>query len=135
MGKLQQFLLSNEVEAEAQSEVQIHPFPYPFLIKSITEAENKAIRKSCQKVNFNKRSHQKEVDTDTDLYVNRLVIACCLDPNFKDADLQAKYGVMGAEVLIDKMLTPGQYAVLAEKVQEINGFNTDVNELVEEAKN
>ena len=80
------------------------------MIRSITEAENKAIRKTCQKVEFDKKTRQKRIDTDTDLYNARLVAACCIDPNFsKDADFQAKKGVRGAEDLINLVLNPGQY--------------------------
>ena len=135
MGRLQDFLMKNEVNTNVRMEVNIKPFPMPFVLKSITEAENKQIRKSCQKVNFNKKTHQKETETDTDLYSNRLLVACCVDPNFKDADLQKRFGVMGAEALIDKILNPGQYAELIQKVQELNGFDTDINDLVDEAKN
>ncbi|MCR8844056.1 hypothetical protein NQ117_10200 [Paenibacillus sp. SC116] len=135
MGKLQDFLMNNDVLAEVQTEVSIKPFPFPFVMKSITEAENKEIRKSCQKATFNKRTHQKDVETDADLYANRLLIACCVEPNFKDAALQKKFGVLGAEALIDKLFNPGQYAELVQRVQQLNGFETDINELVEEAKN
>ncbi|MFD0588847.1 hypothetical protein ACFQZE_12670 [Paenibacillus sp. GCM10027627] len=135
MGSLQDFLLNNTVETEVQTEVHIKPFPAPFVIRSISEAENKEIRKSCQKVTFNKKTHQKDVETDVDLYSNRLLIACSVDPSFKNAELQAKFGVVGAEALIDKLLNPGQYSELVQRVQEINGYSTDMNELVEEAKN
>ena len=106
MGKLQEFLMQSEERAQVTAEVAISGFPVPFTVKSITEGENKALRKTCQKVNFDKKTHQKTTETDMDLYNNRLVIACCVDPNFKDADLQAKYGVMGAEALIDVLLKP-----------------------------
>lgn len=99
MGKLQEFLMSNQDDIQATAEVAVSGFPVPFTIKSITEGENKAIRKSCQKITFDKKTHQKTTETDQDLYNNRLVIACCVDPNFKDAELQAKFGVMGAESL------------------------------------
>jgi hypothetical protein len=33
------------------------------------------------------------------------------------------------------MLTAGEYSNLAEKVQEISGFDLDIEELVQEAKN
>lgn len=134
MGKLQDFLMEAEI-GEVRTDVKIAPFPFPFVVKSITEAENKAIRKTCQKVNFDKKTRQKQIDTDTDLYNARLVIACCLDPNFKDAELQEKHGVRGAEDLINKILNPGQYTDLLLAVQEINGFTDDVNELRDEAKN
>lgn len=135
MGKLQEFLLGEGIEAAVETTVDIKPFPFPFTIKAITEGENKAIRKSCQRAVIDKKTHQKQTETDTDLYNNRLVVACCVDPNFKDASLQAKYGVLGAEDLIDKMLNPGQYTDLLLAIQEVNGFSADINELKEEAKN
>ena len=134
MGRLQEFFMEQEI-SEARTEVQIAPFPFPFVIKSISEAENKAIRKTCQKITFDKKTRQKQIDTDADLYNSRLVVACCVDPNFKDADFQEKHGVRGAEDLINKILNPGQYTDLLLAVQEINGFTDDVNELREEAKN
>ena len=135
MGKLQDFLMEQDVAAQAQVEVAIAPFPFPFVVKSITEAENKAIRKTCQKISFDKKTRQKQIETDTDLYNSRLVVACCVEPNFKDAALQVKYGVRGAEDLIDRLLKPGQYTDLLIAVQEINGFADDVNDLRDEAKN
>ena len=120
---------------EVQTEVEIAPFPFPFIVRSITETENKAIRKTCQKVSFDKKTRQKQIDTDTDLYNSRLVVACCVDPNFKDAEFQEKHGVRGAEDLINKILNPGQYVDLLLAVQEINGFTDDVNDLRDEAKN
>lgn len=135
MGKLHDFLMGREVAGEVTTEVQISQFPFPFTIKSITEGENKAIRRSCQKVTFDKKTHQKQTETDQDLYNNRLVVACCVEPNFKDADLQKKYGVMGAEALIDALLKPGQFIDLLLAVQEVNGFTEDINDQKDEAKN
>ena len=104
MGKLQEFLMGQEI-GEVTNEVTIAPFPFPFIIRSISEAENKAIRKTCQKIEFDKKTRQKRIDTDTDLYNSRLVVACCVEPNFKDAALQEKYGVRGAEDLICLLYT------------------------------
>ena len=74
MGKLQEFLMNREREETVTSQVKIGLFPEPFTVKSITEGENKEIKKSCQKVSFDKKTHQKTVDLDTDLYNNRLAI-------------------------------------------------------------
>lgn len=135
MGKLMDFLMETEVAGPVTSQVDIAGFPHPFAVTSITEAENKVIRKSCQKVSFDKKTHQKSTDIDTDLYSNCLVVACCVEPNFKDAQLQARYGVMGAEELVDVLLKPGQFIELLTVVQEINGYSNDVNDLRDEAKN
>ena len=134
MGKLQEFLMGAEL-GEVRTKVTIAPFPFPFEIRSITEAENKTIRKTCQKVEFDKKTRRKTTETDVDLYNSRLVAACCVEPNFKDAALQERYGVRGAEDLINLILNPGQYTDLLLAVQEINGFSDDVNDLREEAKN
>ena len=135
MGKLQDFLMEQDIAAQAQVEVTIAPFPFPFVVKSITEAENKAIRKTCQKISFDKKTRQKQIATDTAPYTRRLVGAGSVDPNCPDAALQEKYGVRGAEDLIDRLLKPGQYTDLLIAVQEINGFADDVNDLRDEAKN
>ena len=55
MGKLQEFLAQNKVDNAVTTEVDIKPFPFPFVVKTITEAENKAIQKSCQITEFNKK--------------------------------------------------------------------------------
>lgn len=135
MGKLQDFLLNEYEAVEVTNEVDIKDFPFPFTVKSIKQAQNKAIEASCRKVSFNKKTHEKEVETDQALYSTRLIAACCIEPNFKDAALQAKFGVMGEEELIEKMLAAGQYADLLRAVSEVNGFGTDINDLIEEAKN
>lgn len=135
MGKLQDFLLNEFRDEPVQTDVEIKGFPYPFVIKSIKQDQNKAIEASCKKITFNKKTHEKEVETDQSLYATRLIAACCVEPNFKDAELQNKFGVMGEESLIEKILSAGQYADLLRAVSEVNDFGTDINDLIEEAKN
>lgn len=135
MGKLQDFLLNEYDATPVETEVEIKGFPFPFIVKSIKQEQNKAIEANCKKVTFNKKTHQKEVETDQALYATKLIAACCIEPNFKDAELQAKFGVMGEDALIEKILDSGQYADLLRAVSEVNGFGTDINDLVEEAKN
>lgn len=135
MGQLTDFLMRDYEQESVQREVMISPFPFPFILRSITQEENKELEKSCEKKKFNPKTKQTEVETDRNLYVSRLLVTCCVEPNFKDADLQARFGVMGAEALAEKLLTPGQYSNLMLAVQELNGFDDDINDLVEEAKN
>ncbi len=107
--------------------------PIPWKLRSMTEGENESIRKSAQR-----RVKDKGVvtiDTNTDEYLAKLAVASVVYPDLKDAELQKSYGVVGADQLIKRMLLPGEYAVLIQKVQEINGFEKDINELTEEAKN
>ena len=84
---------------------------------------------------LDKKTHQKVTETDNDLYNARLIAACCQDPNFKDAELQEKYGVRGAEALINLILKPHQFLDLLIAVNEVNGFQDDINDLKDTAKN
>ncbi|WP_374718171.1 phage portal protein [Neobacillus sp.] len=107
--------------------------PIPWKLRSMTEGENESIRKSAQRKVKDKGVVTTE--TNTDEYLAKLAVASVVFPDLKDAKLQKSYGVVGADQLIKRMLLPGEYAVLIQKVQEINGFDKDINDLAEEAKN
>ena len=110
--------------------------PMLWEIKTITGTEDKALRKSCAKrfpVPGKKNQYQKE--TDYDLYLGKLAVACTVFPNLNDKELQDSYKVMGAEALLKTMLTPGEYADYLTKVQEVCGFETTLQDEVDEAKN
>ncbi|WP_410769579.1 phage tail assembly chaperone [Fontibacillus sp. BL9] len=107
--------------------------PIPWKLRSMTEEENEAIRKSAQRKVRDRGV--VTIDTNSEEYLAKMVVASVVFPNLKDADLQKSYGVMGSDKLLRKMMLPGEYATLLQKVQEINGFDKDVNELVDEVKN
>lgn len=107
--------------------------PVLWKLRSMTEDENEAIRKSSQRKI--KERGIVTLDTNSDEYLAKLVVASVIFPDLKDAELQKSYGVLGADQLLRKMLLPGEYATLLQKVQEINGFDRDVNDLAEEVKN
>ncbi|MDR6883795.1 phage tail assembly chaperone [Bacillus sp. 3255] len=139
MSDISVFFASNVVTESTEDVIVSERFkdkegnPVPWVLHSITEEENDAIRKSATKRTRVKGQVITEVDQTE--YIAKLAVASVSFPNLKDAELQKSYGVLGAEVLIKKMLLSGEYAQLLLKVQEINGFDQDINELVEEAKN
>ncbi len=110
--------------------------PVEWEIKAITSTEDEAIRKSCAKrvpVPGKKNQYQKE--TDYDMYLGKLAVACTVFPNLNDQALQDSWKVMGAEALLKTMLTPGEYAEYLTRVQEVCGFDTTLQDEVDEAKN
>ena len=143
MGNLSFFLKQNVEQEENVKYVASKRFkdengnPIEWEIKSITPEEDDAIRKSCTKrvpvVGGRKGEYTKEVDTSK--YMAAVVTRCVVYPNLNDKELQDSYGVMGAEQLVKTMLKPGEYIDLANKVQEVNGYDVTQEELVEEAKN
>lgn len=110
--------------------------PVLWEIKTITGTEDEALRKSCAKrvpVPGKKNQYQKE--TDYDMYLGKLAVACTVFPNLNDQELQDSYKVMGADALLKTMLTPGEYVDYLTKVQEVCGFDASFQDEVDEAKN
>lgn len=110
--------------------------PVEWELKAITSGQDEAIRKSCtKKIPVNGRSGHYTQETDFDKYLAAMTAACITYPNLNDKQLQDGYGVMGAAELLKVMLLPGEYAELLKQVQTLNGYDTTMNELVDEAKN
>jgi len=108
--------------------------PIAWKLQSISEDENEALRKAVTK-RVKGRGGQYTMEIDNTEYLTKLITASVAFPDLKDVELQNSYNVRGAESLIRKMLLSGEYANLLLKVQEINGYDKDVNDLIEEAKN
>lgn len=105
-------------------------------IHSITKKEDDILRKECTKrIPVKGRTGMYTPELDTNIYLVRLAIACTSFPDLNDKELQDSYGVMGAEDLINKMLLPGEFTDYMDAVQEINGFDFSMDDVVEEAKN
>ncbi|WPP40454.1 phage portal protein [Paenibacillus hunanensis] len=108
--------------------------PVAWQLRSMTEDENQECRKAAtRKVKGKNGMYTPEIEPNE--YMAKLMSASVVYPDLKNAELQKSYGVMGAESLLRKMLLPGEFAALGERVQELNGFNRDMNELVNEVKN
>ncbi len=110
--------------------------PVEWQIGCITSDEDEAIRKSCtRKVPIPGKKNAYMPETDFESYLGKLAVRCIAYPNLNDVDLQNSYGVMGADKLLKTMLKPGEYQDLLKKIQEVNGFDETMEDLVEEAKN
>ena len=110
--------------------------PVEWEIKTITATEDEALRKECAKrVPVPGRKNLTQRETDYDAYLGKLATACTVFPNLHDKALQDSYHAMGAEALLKTMLTPGEYIDYLQKVQEVCGFETALEEEVEAAKN
>lgn len=142
MNNLSAFLSQNAIKVENIKHVASKRFinedgaPMEWEIACISSKDDEALRKSCTKrIPVPGKRNQYTQETDYNLYLGVLAAKCTVYPNLNDAELQNSYGVMGADELLKTMLTPGEYADYLSKVQEINGFDTALEEEVEEAKN
>lgn len=110
--------------------------PIEWEISGITSTEDEALRKACTKrVSVPGKKGQFTQEVDFNLYLGKLAAACTVFPNLNDTTLQDSYNVMGADALLKTMLKPGEYADYLQKIQEVNGFDITMEELVDDAKN
>lgn len=127
MSESEPFVVSNRFKDPAGNAI-------PWQLRSISAVEDEECRKSATK-RVKGKGGQYVAETNTEEYLAKMAVTCVVYPNLKDAELQKSYGVMGAENLLRQMLLAGEYVSLIQKVQEINGYDKDMNELVEEVKN
>lgn len=102
----------------------------PFRIRSITGAENDAIRASCTR-----KFKDKGVvctDFDVEAYSKKLILACVAEPDFSAKELCDAYGTMDPQEVPGKMLLAGEMGRLSEEIMRLNGFDDDLHN---EAKN
>lgn len=106
----------------------------PWKLRSITEEENQECRKAAtRKVKGKNGVFTPEIDPND--YMAKLMVSSVIYPDLKNSELQKSYSVLGAESLLRKMLLPGEFAALGERVQALNGFDRDMNDLVDDVKN
>lgn len=137
MSEFQDFLIEDFEEAEViERSIKLGGKEKKMKFKPISATKGDEIRKSCRKVSIYKG--QKQVSTDQDSYMEKLIIETTVYPDFRNEELQKAWGVMGAENLLKAMkgkMLDGEYAELFANVSEINGYDKSMDELIEEAKN
>lgn len=142
MSNLQAFFAQNVEKAEVEEHVISKRFkdekgnPIPWKFGAIDGEQDAAIRRANTKRKpVPGKKHILIPETDYEAYSLQVAIATCKFPDLNNAELQASYGVMGAGALVKKMLTAGELAEFKEVAQKVNGFDIEMDELVEEAKN
>lgn len=89
----------------------------PFVLRGISEEQNAALRAACQRPQGDGQPH-----LDRERYLKKLAAACVFSPDLESAQLQQSWGVLGAEALLCKMLTAGEFARLLAAAEEVCGF-------------
>lgn len=136
MSKLQEFLNANPIVDLTDEVVVSRRFTdkdgnlLKFKIKAMTNQMFDDLRKRYTKIDKKRR-----VEFDSSGFNNAIVIEHTLDPNFKDAASIQQLGCATPEDYLTKVLLPGEVATLANEIQKLSGFDVEMEDLVEEAKN
>ena len=143
MSKFSRFMKQNKIAKEnttfpaTKSLVDENGKPLEWTIKPLTTKENDGIRDDCMiEVPVKGKPNMFRPKLDTSKYIAKMLCACVVEPNLYDKELQDSYGVMTPEELLKEMIDdPGEYQAFVAFVQKFNGFDTTVNDKIEEAKN
>ena len=139
MSNLQDFLNSNPVGG-VTSEVAVSPRfmdedgkPMLFTIRAMSQEEFEANRKRATRISV-ERGVQK-VEFDSSLFTMNMVVEQTVVPNFKDATSIQALGCVTPAQYVNKVLLAGEVNELAMQINTLSGFNTNINALIDEAKN
>lgn len=143
MSKFSRFMKVNKIEKETtkmavtKSLVDEEGNPLEWTLKPLTTRENDNIRDDCMiEVPVVGKPNVFRPKLNTSKYIAKMVCACVVEPNLYDKELQDSYGVYTPEELLKEMVDdPGEYQNLASFIQSYNGFDTTLEEKVDEAKN
>jgi hypothetical protein len=106
--------------------------PLPFKIRKIdNETANALLRRCTKKENI----RGQIVETrDSARYTNMLILACVVEPNFRDTEMCDYYKVINPEDVPSRMLSVGEFARLSDEIMKFNDFDTP-EKIEEETKN
>lgn len=143
MSNFSRFMKQNKVQkgnttyAATKSLTNENGQPLLWTLKPISTKENDVIRDECTKdISVVGKPNMFRPKLDTSKYIAKMICASVIEPNLNDKELQDSYGVMTPDDLLKEMVDdPGEYSDFAAFVQQYNGFNTTIDEKVEEAKN
>ncbi|MBQ8765402.1 MAG: hypothetical protein IJZ16_01225 [Clostridia bacterium] len=143
MSNFNRFMKANKVVREnttfpaTKSLVDENGKPLEWTIKPLTTTENENIRESCMiDVQVTGKPNMYRPKLNTSKYIAKMVAASIVEPNLYDKELQDSYGVMTPEDLLKEMVDdPSEYNDLVAFIQNYNGFNTTLEDKVDEAKN
>ncbi len=143
MGNLALFMKKNKKVREntfyaaTSSLVDENGEPLKWEIKPLTTEEVERIRLECTKeVPVPGKRGQFRTKVDSNMYNDKLMVAAVVFPDLYNKELQDSYGVMSPEALLKKMIdNPSEYFDLLGYVSEQSGFDKEIEDEIEEAKN
>ena len=126
MGKLIDFLTLPDV-SEIVEDIYVSERLGTFKVKPMTQIQFDNLQKRC--------TDNKTQKFDGNKFNVNMIINQVIEPNFSDAKFLEKAGVVAPSDFIYKKILPGEIAEISAKLMQLSGFDTEMNEEIEEAKN
>lgn len=129
MNSLEDFLTLPDVD-NIEEEVFVSQRLGKFKIKAMTSDEFSDYQKRCRG-----KISKKGANFDLEKFNLLIVAGQVTYPDFNNADFLKKANCNTALEFINKKLLVGEITELSRQIQKLSGFDTDINDDVEEAKN
>lgn len=129
MSKLDDFLGLRDVsEIRKTISVNVNGKDLELIIRPLTEDEHNQFQRRSNNINKNK------VSFDSGKYNDLVLSNCIIEPDFSNADFLKKAKCIDAVEFLHKKFPAGILTDIAQKIQELSGFETYEME-IENAKN
>ena len=144
MSNLQAFFAHNKKKKEnlkraiSKSFVDEKGQPIEWEFAPVSPERNDELKTESTKrsmITQGKRKGQYNTEFNHFKYQRLLTVESIVFPNLNDKELQDSYKVMGAEELLNKMLTIGELTDASAAAQEVNNYEVELEDMVEEVKN
>jgi hypothetical protein len=132
MNRLQMFLTDNPVDnliEEFRLPGRLKDFPIK--VKAITAEQYTEFQNLC----IENPNSVKKRKFNTKRFNELILINCLVDPNLKDVEWLKSAKCMKPEQLMYKAFLPGEINTMSDKILKLSGFDTNIEEEVEEIKN
>ena len=93
-----------------------------FKIKKIDQETSSALLKKCTKRERVKGQIMETLDKER--YTNLLVMACVVEPNFRDSEMCDFYKVINPEDVLGRMFSVGEFKRLTDEIMDFNDLDT-----------
>ncbi|MGG7176201.1 phage tail assembly chaperone [Clostridium paraputrificum] len=136
MSAILEFLTENIIEGLTEEVIVSERFKdkkgnlLKFKVKAVSPEEFSEIQKQCTVT-----KKKGKVDFNSKKFNELIAINYTVDPNFKDAESIKKLGLVTPEQFLNKTLLAGELSTLVEVISNLSGFDQDLDELRDEAKN
>lgn len=131
MSRLTDFLIQNPVDNLTEELVVSQRLAeFPFKIRGMTGPEFAEYQKLATIMN-----RHKKVEFNSKLFNEVVIINHTVEPNFRDAESMKSAGCVTPEQFMYKSLLAGEIAELSQRISALSGFDRELDEVVDEAKN
>ena len=126
---LEEFLALGDVN-DIQEEVLVSKRLGKFTVKAMSADEyGEYIKRSRGKIN------KDGTNFDSTKFNLLVIVGQTIKPDFSNSELLEKAGCSTATELVKRKLLAGEIQELSNQICKISGFDSDINEDIEEAKN